>query len=407
VPPHSNKAETMSATDLQTDYAGRAGPLFWLSLVTGLGSVLTLGLYRFWMKTRLRRYYWSSIRPGGVGLEYVGTPWEKLLGFLTAVVVMAFYIGIVNLILMFFSFALFQGNVIAYAVSFAGILPILFFAKYRARRYILARTRWRGIRFGMEPGAWGYAWRALTHWAITLLTLGLLWPRMSFWLEKYRTDRTFYGDQRLHQGGRWFMLIRAMINVYIGAGLSLGAVFLAVVFEQPALFLVLVLSLPWLVYGLAYWRAHSFRILANTKELGGAGFRSSPRAGKVLVIYTGGYFLTYLSVLGGMITFVLIAAAVAGFDDLAQVFETVVEENNVTRIPAWAVTAFAISVYFALFLFWAAAAHVFVKMPLARHFSQTLEITNSDTLGSIRQRARDEFAEAEGFADALDVGAAI
>ena len=397
----------MSATDLKTDYAGKAGRLFWLALVTGLGSVLTLGLYRFWQKTRLRRYYWSAIRPGGVGLEYVGTPWEKLLGFLTAVVVMAFYIGIVNLILMFFSYALFQGNVIAYVASFAGVLPIIFFAKYRARRYILARTRWRGIRFGLEPGAWGYAWRALVHWAITLASLGLLWPRMSFWLEKYRIDRTFFGDQRMHQGGSWFMLIRAMVHVYIGAGLTLGSGIAALLLAQPALFLVLAVSLPWLVFGLAYWRAHSFRILAATKELGGAGFRAAPRAGKVLAIYAGGYTLSYLSVLGGMFAFILIAAALVGFDDLDQVITTVVEGSDVASVPTWVVTAFAISAYFALFLFWAAAAHVFVKLPLARHFTQTLEITGPEALDNIRQRARDEFAEAEGFADALDVGAAI
>jgi hypothetical protein len=34
------------------------------------------------MKTRLRRWYWSSIRPDGLPLEYFGDPLEKLLGIL-------------------------------------------------------------------------------------------------------------------------------------------------------------------------------------------------------------------------------------------------------------------------------------------------------------------------------------
>ena len=147
----------MATGILQTEYIGRRGRLFGLALCTGLMTVLTLGMYRFWMKTRLRRFYWSAIRPGGQPLEYVGEGLEKLLGFLIAVVFLAFYIGVVNLILMFLSFSLFQGNVAAYVLSFLGIIPILFFAQCRARRYILARTRWRGIRFGLEPGAWGYA----------------------------------------------------------------------------------------------------------------------------------------------------------------------------------------------------------------------------------------------------------
>ncbi len=145
----------MAATDIGTDFAGRRGRLFWLALKTSLLTVLTVGFYRFWMKTRLRRYYWSSIRPGGVPLEYTGQPLEKLLGFLIAVVFLAFYIGIVNLVLVFFSFTLLQDNFAAYLVSFIGVIPFLFYAQYRARRYVLARTRWRGLRFGLEPGAWG------------------------------------------------------------------------------------------------------------------------------------------------------------------------------------------------------------------------------------------------------------
>ena len=177
----ADSPETTSLTDtLGTEFVGRRGALFWLALKTGALTILTLGMYRFWMKTRLRRWYWSSIRPGGHPLEYVGDPIEKLLGFFIAVVILAFYIGIVNLLLIFVSFSLFQGNGIAYLISFVGVIPIWFYATYRARRYVLGRTRWCGVRFGLEPGAWGYAWRALLHWAITIVSFGLLWPRMTF-----------------------------------------------------------------------------------------------------------------------------------------------------------------------------------------------------------------------------------
>jgi hypothetical protein len=139
------------AGKLVTDYAGDKGHMFGLAFRTGALTVLTFGFYRFWMKTKLRRYYWSSIRPGGVPLEYTGQGIEKLLGFLVAVVVMAFYIGIVNLLLMFASFAIFHGNVTAYVLSFVGVLPIVFFAQYRARAgaaSALGLSRGRGaIRF--------------------------------------------------------------------------------------------------------------------------------------------------------------------------------------------------------------------------------------------------------------------
>ncbi len=390
---------------LKTEFAGRKGPIFRLALKTGVLTVVTLGFYRFWMKTRLRRYYWSAIRPGGVPLEYVGQPLEKLLGFLVAVVFMAFYIGIVNLVLMYFSFALFQGNFVAYALSFAGVLPIVFFAQYRARRYILARTRWRGIRFGLEPGAWGYAWRVALHWLITLASLGILWPRMSFRLEKYRADRSYYGTQRVHQGGRWTMLLEPMRHLYYAAGLSLVAGGMSWVSENPAWLALLVLTGPWAVYGLAYWRAGSFRRLTNAKTVGDVGFRANPRAGRVLGIYIGGYALTYVSIVGALFAALLIVGFLAAIG--LSISPEALLEGDFDAVPGWAATLAFVLAYFMAFILWGVFTHTFVTLPLAQHFAESTRIVNARALSGIGQRDRDEFAEAEGFADALDVGAAI
>ena len=51
--------------------------------------------------------------------------------------------------------------------------------------------------------------------------------------------------------------------------------------------------------------------------------------------------------------------------------------------------------------------YIFLTLPLMRHYAETLEVTGALQLAAIHQRARDDFAEAEGFAEALDVGAAI
>ena len=42
-----------------------------------------------------------------------------------------------------------------------------------------------------------------------------------------------------------------------------------------------------------------------------------------------------------------------------------------------------------------------------REYVKTLTIVNPEALDDIEQREGDDFVEAEGFADALDVGAAI
>ena len=89
-------SDTLSVT-----YSGRFARLFGLSLSTLTLTILTLGIYRFWMKARLRRYYWASVQPGGVPMEYHGTGVEKLLGFLVAAIFLAIYLLILNIVLSF------------------------------------------------------------------------------------------------------------------------------------------------------------------------------------------------------------------------------------------------------------------------------------------------------------------
>ncbi len=393
----------MVAAELPTEFVGQRWRLFRLAFVTGLLTVLTVGVYRFWMKTRLRRYYWSSIRPGGHSFEYVGDPLEKLLGFFIAVVILAFYIGVVNLILMFISFSLFDGNTVAYFASVAGVIPIWFYARYRARRYVLARTRWRGIRFGVDPGAWGYAWRALVHWAITILTLGLLWPRMTFWLEKYRWDRTWYGDRQFDQGGRWTMLFIGFLPVWLIVWSPIILVWQTDGESDTALGLF-VLSLPLIGLAYTWYMVRSFRLLTKSKTAGDIRFQSNARAPRVLGIYILGHALTLLAtgiVAIGVSALVLASAfATSGVDFSFDEIENMIAPETWLQIIGFAM-------YFLVFIAWGTFRHVFVTLPLWRHYSETIEVMDGASVHSIRQRARDAHREAEGFAEALDLGAAI
>lgn len=395
----------MALADLGTEFVGRRGRLFRMAFLMGGLTVLTLGIYRFWMKTRLRRYYWSSIRPGGHPLEYVGDPLEKLLGFFIAVVILAFYIGIVNLILMFVSFSLFDGNTAAYVASVAGVVPLWFYARYRARRYVLARTRWRGIRFGVDPGAWGYAGRALVHWVITVLSLGLLWPRMTFWLEKYRWDRTWFGDRRFRQGGRWPMLYAGWVPVWLTAVAPVAAIWVSGGDTDTVLGAVLI-ALPILGIALAWYSVRSFRLLTNHKTAGAIGFESRARTPRVVGIYLLGYAITGLltAVAAGVAAFSVVAVA-AGVEESAPLLEGL--DSFEPGMPSTGAQVLGIAFYFLVFVAWTAFRHVFVTLPLWRHYAETIGIRGTESLPDVRQRLRDEHREAEGFAEALDLGAAI
>ncbi|WP_299935497.1 DUF898 family protein [uncultured Pelagimonas sp.] len=398
---------------------GLRGNLFSLALVTGLFTVLTLGLYRFWMKTRLRRWYWSAIRIGGVPLEYVGDPIEKLLGFLIAVVILAFYIGIVNLLLMFVSFSFFQDNFAAYLLSFIGVIPIWFYAQYRARRYVLARTRWRGLRFGLDSGAWGYALRALMYWVLTIVSAGLLWPLMTYRLEEYKTTRTSWGTATLEQGGRWTMLYGSAKWLFAGLIIAgAAAVLIYLEFEGKDLgnlfstnesdnvvitLLATLLAFLVLPFGLVHYRVDSLRRLTETKRMNDVTLTLEPSSGRVFWIYVGGYLAATLA-LSLFLVAAGIAIAVGVFGSLSI---SGIETDLIKNIPQWVMIMLSTMIYFGTFLLWSAFMQAFITMPIMRHYSTVLSLHGGDGLAAIRQRPRDEHIEAEGFAEALDVGASI
>lgn len=384
-----------------------------LALKTSLLTVLTVGIYRFWMKTKLRRYYWSSVRISGVPLEYVGQPIEKLLGFLMAVVILAFYLGIVNLLLMFASFSLFQSNVAAYVVSFLGVIPLWFFAMYRARRYMLGRTRWRGIRFALDPGAWGYAFRALWHWLLTILTLGLLWPRMTFYLEKYKTDRTWFGDQKLEQGGRWTMLFSAALPVILTV-LAIGASVAAMIGlpmlnqgtlgetgEQIWTFgIVLAIAVFILPFSATYYWVKSLELLTNTKRAGEMTLEFTPSTARICRIIFMGNFIVWLLVSLMLLGLGLVIVFGASGQDIERL-------TAIGALPVWVTIAFTALSYFVIYIMWGALRHVYVLQPMWKHFSEKLTLAGAPALNAVGQRGRDERRDAEGFSEALDLGGAI
>src|SRR6266545_6090236 len=68
-------------------FHGTGGTLFGIHLVNTLLTLVTLGVYYFWAKTRLRRFLFSQTEIEGDRFAYHGTGRELLLGTLKAVLV--------------------------------------------------------------------------------------------------------------------------------------------------------------------------------------------------------------------------------------------------------------------------------------------------------------------------------
>ena len=66
-------------------FAGRRGDYWRLMIRGAFLQAITLGIYRFWLFTDMRRFLWASTEVEGESFEYTGTAVELLLGFLMAI----------------------------------------------------------------------------------------------------------------------------------------------------------------------------------------------------------------------------------------------------------------------------------------------------------------------------------
>jgi uncharacterized membrane protein YjgN (DUF898 family) len=152
-------------------------------------ELVTVGFYRFWLATDMRRHLWSNTAVDGDAAEYTGTAKELLIGFLFALAILA------PIYLVYFLIGLEAERLRAFASVPLGFFFYLFaqFAIYRARRYRLTRTVWRGVRFWMTGSGWSYAWRAGLWALLSVLTLGIAVPWAKASLERYKMRHTAYG----------------------------------------------------------------------------------------------------------------------------------------------------------------------------------------------------------------------
>src|SRR5437764_9272112 len=200
-------------------FSGNRGEFFDLAKRGAALELVTLGFYRFWLLTDIRRHLWSNTLVDGDAAEYTGRGKELLIGFLDALAILVpIYLG-------YFLIGLEAERLQA----FASIPLIAFFylfgqfAIYRARRYRLTRTVWRGVRFWMTGSGWLYALQASLWGVLMILTLGLILPWRAAALERYKMRHSHYGDLQGSFEGRgweffkrgWWLWLLTPIALYV------------------------------------------------------------------------------------------------------------------------------------------------------------------------------------------------
>jgi uncharacterized membrane protein YjgN (DUF898 family) len=394
---------------------------YWRLLIRGAALLMiTLGIYRFWLVTDVRRFLWSNTEIAGETLEYTGTALELLLGFLVAIALLIpIYAG-------FFLAALDLGLLgkLSGVLAFAALGVLGQYAIYRARRYRLTRTIYRGLRFHQTGSAWSYAFRATLWWTATLLSLGLTYPFQIASLERYKVRNTFYGDL----GGRfeafgfalflrglpmWLLFFAPLALAFRGfVGLDWQALIDAIAQggddvmskvegSNPGLgstivFAMLMGGTSVVIGALLYpaFQALTLRWWSSGLRFGTIEVRSHLRTRHMYGAY--GRFVGYASLFSVVIGIIgAIVFSVAG------VVVNVAKFDTAEQI---AVTLLLLGLYVATALGFSTIYRATVQLSVWQLGVESLELSGLSALEKVKAGGRPSSALGEGLADALNVG---
>ena len=192
-------------------------------------TIVTLGIYRFWATTRERQYLWSRSRFIDEHLEWTGLGKELFFGFLMVAVLF----GIPVLVLQFVVEALMiQGYPgLGAALMVAMVLTIFYLsgvARYRALRYRLGRTHWRGIRGGSYDPGFRYGLSYMWKYAVGYLAVGLMvpWAMVSLWNERW--GHMSFGQLRFSGQADFSPVMKRYLLFYLAPLILLIVGFLAI-----------------------------------------------------------------------------------------------------------------------------------------------------------------------------------
>jgi uncharacterized membrane protein YjgN (DUF898 family) len=239
-------------------FSGAVDELLGISLVNLALTIVTLGIYRFWARVRVRRYLWSHMGLGEEPFEYTGTGPELFVGFLIAV------FGFIVPLTLAFAFLDFviqsraPGLQPLSDLTFSlGFLFLLGVALYRARRYRFSRTLWRGIRFAQTGPSATYGGLYLGYMLLSLITLGWFVPVKNLRLWSFALNHSYYGGVRFRFESLGHTLYRPFARSWL-------------------------LFLPTLGLSYFWYKAAEFRVIAERTRFQDLRFEFAPSGGRLL-----------------------------------------------------------------------------------------------------------------------------
>jgi uncharacterized membrane protein YjgN (DUF898 family) len=414
------------ASAVRLRFVGDRGDYWRLMIRGGVLQAITLGIYRFWLFTDMRRFLWASTEVEGETLEYTGTAVELLIGFLLALSILV----PVYALLFVASLELGILSALSGVVAFVGLAGFGQYAVYRARRYRLTRTVFRGLRFHQGGSAARYAVRAMLWWIPVGMTLGLASPWATANLERFKMRHTFYGSlggSFAGGAGRlfartipvWFLVVGPFLVALEAAVTTIDWVAVADALEdEDTLNLIVALGIDepltrgvgllipgvmWAVTaGLILYPAYqaiTMRWWLGGLRLGGVTVASDLRMRRYYGAYL--HYLLYMTLFS--IAFFIIAAVIGGLGYVALRGEIDFAHASLLRdglLAGSGLIAYVIYIAGVSTIY-----QVAVKMRLWQVAVESMLISGIAALDHVQAGEATSSAVGEGLADALGTGA--
>ncbi len=195
-------------------FSGQGAELFGIMIVNFVFTILTLGVYHFWGKVKVRKYLWQRTQILGSPLEYTGTGMELFISFLivlAALFVYSFIAGVVPILAL---------------LSIPVMFWCIYFAMYRSIRFRLTRTRWNGIYANLSGSAVSFANNVILLSLANILCLGFLTPYITARLYRLTLNNVYWGNMKFSFNGLAKPLYKSF---FIGMGVAALSIILLLV----------------------------------------------------------------------------------------------------------------------------------------------------------------------------------
>jgi uncharacterized membrane protein YjgN (DUF898 family) len=296
------KGEAEDTGAARLSFHGKGGELFGIYLVNAFLSLVTIGIYYFWGKVKIRNYLFSHTEFWRERFVYHGTGKELLVGFLKALIL--FFIPLYALSAapaVLETGLVFQA--VATGLTYGIVMVFVPVAMVGARRYRLSRASWRGIRFSFRGEAWDFIKIFGLGSILSTLTLGLYFPFFDAKRYEFMVSGSYFGTQKFGFDGRGKDLFRPFL-------------------------LAILLTLPTLgLYWFWYWAKRQRYYWGHT-SCGPARFRFTATGRALMNLHLANFFIALVTlglgwpwILARKIRFICRYLSLEGLTDLAEIHQ--------------------------------------------------------------------------------------